>query len=103
MRLEKDNHIKERDKLNIKYNYELSRPLLCLNLHLLICILLINKIKNNEFAIIILGTKKKYSFIIEEINIKEKFCYIIGNQIFNSEGYKYNKLELILNDKNFFS
>ena len=103
LKLEKDNNINENDKLNIKYSYELSRPLLCLNLHLLTCILLINKIKNNEFTILILGTKKKYSFIIEDINIKEKFCYIIGNQISNSEGYKYNKLELILNDKNFFS
>ena len=103
LKLEKDKNLNENDKLNIKYSYELSRPLLCLNLHLLTCILLINKIKNNEFTILILGTKKKYSFIIEDINIKEKFCYIIGNQISNSEGYKYNKLELILNDKNFFS
>ncbi len=45
MRVEKDSNINEIDKQNIKYDYELSRPLLCLNLNLLTCILLINKKK----------------------------------------------------------
>ena len=102
-KLEEDNNISEKDKQNIKYDYDLSKPLLCLNLHLLTCILLINKINVNEFTILILGTSKKYSFIIKDKNIKEKFCYIIGNQIFYSDGHKDNKLGLILNDKYFFS
>ena len=103
MRVEKDSNINEIDKQNIKYDYELSRPLLCLNLNLLTCILLINKKNINEFKILIMGTNKKYSFIIEDQKIKDRFCYLIGNQIANSEGYYYNKLGIILNDKYFFS
>ena len=103
LKLEKNKNFFEKDKNYIKYDYELSRPLLCLNLNLLSCILLINKMILNEFTILILGTNKKFSFIIEDKQIKEKFCYILGNLIFNTEGYINNKLELVLNDKKFYS
>ena len=103
LRLESDKTINEEDKKYIKYDYELSRPLLCLNLDLLTCKLLINKLHINEFTILILGTNKKYSFIIEEKEIKEKFCYLLGNLIYNSEGYKYNKINLVLQHKYFYS
>lgn len=103
LKLENNNIINEEDKKYIKYDYELSRPLLCLNLDLLTCKLLINKLDLNEFTILILGTNKKYSFIIEDKETKEKFCYLIGNLIYNSEGYKNNKLNLVFQHKYFHS
>ena len=103
LQLEKNKNIHEEDKNFIKYDYELSQPLLCLNLNLISCILLINKMILNEFSIFILGTHKKYSFIIEDKQTKEKFCFLIGNLIYNSEGYISNKLALVLNDKKFYS
>ena len=103
LRLEHDKTINEEDKKYIKFDYELSRPLSCLNLDLLTCKLLINKIYLNEFTILILGTNKKYSFIIEEKENKEKFCYLLGNLIYNSEGYRNNRLNLVLTHKYFYS
>ena len=68
--------------------------LLCINFDLLTCILLCNKKNNNEFSILVLGTSKQYSFIINNKEIKEKFTFIIGNIIYSSEGYKNNLLGL---------
>ena len=102
LQLEKDNNINEQDKKYIKYDYELSQPLLCFNFNLLSCILLINRKDLNEFSILILGTNKKFSFIITDKHKKEKFCYLIGNLIYNSDAYIYNKLELVLNNKYFY-
>ena len=102
LKLEKDKNINEQDKKYIKYDYDLSHPLLCLNFNLLSCILLINRKYSNEFSILILGTNKKYSFIIEDQQKKENFCFLIGNFIYNSDGYKYNKLDLALNRKYFY-
>ena len=94
-KLESQNIAEKDDLKYIKYDYELSRPLLCLNFNLLTCTLLINKKNSEEFTIMILGTKKQYSFIIKDKKEKEKFCYIIGNFINFSDGYIYNKLNLI--------
>ena len=99
IKIERDKNISEQDKKYIKYDYELSRPLLCLNFNLITCILLINKNYLNEFTILILGTNKKYSFIIDDKHTKEKFCYLIGNLIYNS---KDNKCDLVLHNKNFY-
>lgn len=102
LKLEKDININEQDKKYIKYDFDLSNPLLCLNFNLLSCILLINRKYSNEFSILILGTNKKYSFIILDKQKKENICYLIGNLIYNSDGYKYNKLDLALNHKYFY-
>ena len=103
LKLETNRNYNEKDKNYIKYDYELSRPLLCLNLNLVSCILLINKMILNEFTIKILGAKTKFSFIIDDKLMKERFCYILGNLIFNTEGYINNKLELVLNDNKFYT
>ena len=101
LRIENNNFIKDIDKKFLKYDYDISKPILCLNFDFLTCILLINKINLNEFSIKILGTNKNYSFIIENKKVKEKFCYILGNLIANSYGNKNNLLNLVLNHKNF--
>ena len=74
--------------------------LLFINFNLSSCILLCNKKNNNEFSILILGTSKQYSFIINNKEIKEKFTFIIGNIIFSSKGHKNNLLGLSLNKNN---
>ena len=79
------------------------RPPLCLNFDLLSCHLILNKINEREFTLLILGTSKKYSFIIEDKNIKDKFFYILGNLIYNSYGVLSNKVNLVLSNKNFDS
>jgi hypothetical protein len=89
------NIIEKKDIKYIKYDYELSNPFLCLDFNLLTCTLLLNKKNLNEFTILILGTKKQYSFIIQDSKQKDKFCYILGTFITNSEGYVNNKLNLI--------
>ena len=89
------NIIEKKDIKYIKYDYELSNPFLCLDFNLLTCTLLLNKKNLNEFTILILGTKKHYSFIIQDSKQKDKFCYILGTFITNSEGYVNNKLNLI--------
>jgi hypothetical protein len=94
-KLESHNIINNEEVKFSKYDYELSKPLLCLNMNLLSCALLINKKILNEFTILILGTKKRYSFIIQDSKIKEKFCYILGTFIYISDGYASNKLNLI--------
>jgi len=94
-KLESHNIVKKEENKYIKYDYELSNPYLCLDFNLMTCSLLINKKNLNEFTILILGNKKQYSFIIKDSKQKDKFCYILGTFISNSEGYANNKLNLI--------
>ena len=49
----------------------------------------------------ILGTNRKIIFYIKNYEIYKKFSYIIGQKIYNSEGYKMNKMGLCLRN-NFF-
>ena len=102
-KLENNNIIEKEEAKNIKYDYDLSKPLLCINFNLLTCTLLMNKKHSEEFTILILGTKKKYSFIIDEPKKKEKFCYILGTFIYNSDGYMNNELNLIFSHKKSFN
>ena len=102
-KLEGHNIVQKEEVKYIKYDYELSKPLLCLNLNLLTCKLLINKKYTNEFSILILGIKKQYSFIIKDSKIKQKFCYILGTFIFNSDGYSSNQLNLVLSHPKYFN
>ena len=94
-KLENHNIVNNEDIKFVKYDYELSKPLLCLNINMLTCSLIINKKILNEFTILILGTKKRYSFIIQDLKIKDKFCYILGTFIYISDGYASNRLNLI--------
>lgn len=103
IRIEKKEKPNNEHKIYLKFEYELSNPILCLNFDILTCNLILNKINDREFTLLILGTSKKYSFIIEDKNTKDKFCYILGNLIYNSYGAQSNKLNLVLSNKNFYS
>ena len=92
---------------SLKIDYDLSHPLICLNFNLLSCKLLLNKTidnktNNNEIQILILGSKSKISFYIKNYEVYKRFVYIIGQKIFNSEGYKMNKMGLCLRNNNFY-
>ena len=88
---------------NIENDYDISFPLLCINFNLLSCILLNNKIDKNEFEIMILGNPIfKCSFKIFNKEIKQKFLYLIGNIIRNTEGYNKNILGLSLRTNIFY-
>lgn len=102
-KLERHKIVQKEELDYIKYDYELSRPLLCLNFNLLTCKLLINKKDPYEFTIIILGTKKQYSFIVRDLQNKEKFCYILGTFIYSSDGYINNELNLIFSHPKYFN
>ena len=102
-KLESHNIIQKEEINYIKYDYELSKPLLCLNFNLLTTKLLINKKFSDEFTILILGTKKQYSFIIKDPKLKDKFCYILGTFITNSDGYMINQLNLIFSHPKHFN
>ena len=106
--LEKEEHNPEIIN-SLKINYELSHPLVSLNFNLLSCKLILNKKEINnkenniyEIQILILGTKSKIKFYIKNYEVYKKFSYIIGQKIFNSEGYKINKMGLCLRNKNFY-
>ena len=106
--LQLDDSLKDIDKNNLKYNYDISYPLICLNFNLLSCKLLLNK-KNNdknakifEVQILILGTSSKFRFFFKNFEIYKKFSYIIGSKINTLEGNKANKLGLSLRTKNFY-
>ena len=103
IRIEKKEKTNNEDKEFLKFDYEMSNPILCLNFDLLTCNLILNKINEREFTLLILGTSKKYSFIIEDKNIKDKFCYILGSLIYYSYGALSNKVNLVLSNKNFYS
>ena len=110
-----DNNINNHSAQNInikklKTDYELSHPVICINFNLLSCRLLLNKndINNKnknsyELQIKILGsTEVIISFYFQIYEVYEKFSYIIGQKIFNSEGYKTNKMGLCLRNNNFY-
>jgi len=101
-RIEKKEKPNNEDIKYLKFDYELSNPILCLNFELLTCHMILNKIDEREFTLLILGTSKKYSFIIEDKKTKDKFCYILGNLIYNSYGALSNKVNLVLSNKNFY-
>ena len=90
--------------LNKKDNsIDLSFPLLYLDFNILSCILLINKDKTTkEFQIKILGTNKSFSFILKDEKDYNKYIYLIGGIIHDSEGYKQNKLGLSLRNNIFY-
>ena len=99
------------EKNNIKNIYELSHPLLCLNFNLLSCKLLLNKknseLKNNnnnyyEIKILILGSSKKISFFVNNYENYQKISYLLGNKIYNYEGYKINRIGLSLRKDKFY-
>ena len=88
---------------NLETDYDLSCPLLCINFNLLSCILLNNKIDKDEFEIMILGNPPyKCSIKIFNKEIKQKFLYLIGNLIHNTQGYKSNILGLSLRTNNYY-
>lgn len=95
---------------SIRKDYDLSHPLVCINFNLLSCKLLLNKKEigenhndnNYEIKIMILGTKRTFSFYLKKYEIYKKFAYLIGQKIYNSEGYKTNKMGLCLRNKNFY-
>ena len=108
---------KDEKKLNInnpnfkklKIDYELSHPLVCINFNLVSCKLLLKKDINNsnnnnnyEIQIKILGSKKTILFYIKSYEIYKKFSYIIGQKIYNSEGYQMNKMGLCLRNNEFY-
>ena len=86
----------------LKNKFNLSNPLLCINFNLLSCILLINKNKVYEFQIMILGTKNKFSFIINDKILFNRFTYLIQNLIRNTDGSRNNKLGLSLRNNKFY-
>ena len=101
--IEKKSNIKNNNNYILKNKFNLSSPLLSLNLNLLSCILLINKnININEFQIMILGNRNKFSFIINDKEIFNKYIYLIQNMIKNTEGSHENKLGLSLRNNNFY-
>ena len=102
---EKDNEIIN----SLKTTYDLSHPLICINFNLLSCKLLLNKKdinKNNsnhyEIQIMILGAKRNILFYINNYEVYKRFAYIIGQKIYNSEGYKINKMGLCLRNNYFY-
>ena len=101
--IEKKSNIKNNNNYILKNKFNLSSPLLSLNFNLLSCILLINKnININEFQIMILGKRNKFSFIINDKEIFNKYIYLIQNIIKNTEGSHENKLGLSLRNNNFY-
>ena len=101
--IEKKSNIKNNNNYILKNKFNLSSPLLSLNFNLLSCILLINKnININEFQIMILGNRNKFSFIINDKEIFNKYIYLIQNMIKNTEGSHENKLGLSLRNNNFY-
>lgn len=106
--LQKDESLNNIEKEILIADYNLSHPLLCINFDLLSCKILLNK-KNKdknselyEIQILILGTSSKFSFFLKNYEIYKKFIYNLGSVIYNSAGYKINKLGLSLRTKKFY-
>ena len=99
-----ENNNKKTNKYNfmLKNKYNLSSPLLTLNFNLLSCILLINKNNINEFQIMILGWKNKFSFIINDTILFKKYVFLIHNLIKNTDGSHRNLLGLSLRNNIFY-
>ena len=98
------NNHEELDKNNfeIKKKYNISNSLLCLNFNLLSCILLKNKKNIKEFIIMVLGSKKSYSFIIDNREILTKYIFIIQSLINNIGKSGLNRLGLSLRTDLFY-
>lgn len=106
--LQKDESLNNIEKEILIADYNLSHPLLCINFDLLSCKILLNKknkdknIELYEIQILILGTTSKFSFFLKNYEIYKKFIYNLGSVIYNSAGYKINKLGLSLRTKKFY-
>ena len=91
-----------KNNFEIKKKYNISNSLLCLNFNLLSCILLKNKKNIKEFIIMVLGSKKSYSFIIDNKEILTKFIFIIQSLINNVGKSGINRLGLSLRTDLFY-
>ena len=108
--LRKEEFLNHINKNILKHDYDLSCPLVCLNLNLLTCkMLLDNNTKNKrtknkqyEIQILILGTSTKFSFFFQNSEIYQKAIYILGPKIVYSQGNDLNKLGLSLREKDFY-
>ena len=100
--VEKNNKKINKNNFILKNRFNLSSPLLSLNFNLLSCILLKKKNNKNEFQIMILGTKKKFSFILKDNDLFNKYIFLIQNLINNTEGSQRNQLGLSLRNSIFY-
>ena len=106
--LHKEESLKNVDKTILKYDYDITNPLVCLNFNLLTCKILLNKNNNNinckkfEIQILILGTSTKFIIFFKNFEIYKKFIYILGSKIKNSNGDQTNTIGLSLRTKDFY-
>ena len=106
--LHKEESLKNVDKTILKYDYDITNPLVCLNFNLLSCKILLNKNNNNinckkfEIQILILGTSTKFIIFFKNFEIYKKFIYILGSKIKNSNGDQTNTIGLSLRTKDFY-
>lgn len=106
--LKKDEFLKDTDINKLKFEYEISHPMFCINFNLMSCRMLLNRnnIKGNnkkyEIQILILGTSTKFSFFFKNYEVYKKYVYVIGSKINNSEGNLRNTLGVSLRGKDFY-
>ncbi len=106
--LHKEESLKNVDKTILKYDYDITNPLVCLNFNLLTCKILLNKNNNDmnckkfEIQILILGTSTKFIIFFKNFEIYKKFIYILGSKIKNSNGDQTNTIGLSLRTKDFY-
>ena len=105
--LHKEESLKNVDKTILKYDYDITNPLVCLNFNLLSCKILLNKnnninCKKFEIQILILGTSTKFIIFFKNFEIYKKFIYILGSKIKNSNGDQTNTIGLSLRTKDFY-
>ena len=106
--LHKEESLKNVDKTILKYDYDITNPLVCLNFNLLSCKILLNKNNNDmncekfEIQILILGTSTKFIIFFKNFEIYKKFIYILGSKIKNSNGDQTNTIGLSLRTKDFY-
>ncbi len=106
--LHKEESLKNVDKTILKYDYDITNPLVCLNFNLLSCKFLLNKNNNDmnckkfEIQILILGTSTKFIIFFKNFEIYKKFIYILGSKIKNSNGDQTNTIGLSLRTKDFY-
>ena len=98
------NDILDEKKLILKQKkFNFSKPLFYLNFELMTCKVLIDK-KTKWIKILILGTEENLKIFITNKDKYDKFIYLLNEQIFKSEGNKYNLLGLSLKkDPNFIN
>ena len=106
--LHKEESLKNVDKTILKYDYDITNPLVCLNFNLLSCKILLNKNNNDmnckkfEIQVLILGTSTKFIIFFKNFEIYKKFIYILGSKIKNSNGDQTNTIGLSLRTKDFY-